>query len=70
MRHLWKLLLAMWATCGKTARLMVGVPDYNSYVAHCESSHPGEKIMTYEEFFSERQASRYGESGGKISRCC
>lgn len=54
----------------RTARLMVGVPDYESYVAHRRQAHPGEPVMTYEEFFRERQSSRYGENGGKISRCC
>ena len=54
----------------KTARLMIGVPDYEAYVAHRRQVHPGEPVMTYEEFFRERQASRYGENGGKISRCC
>jgi uncharacterized short protein YbdD (DUF466 family) len=54
----------------KTARLMVGVPDYESYVAHRQQAHPGEPVMTYQEFFRERQANRYGENGGKISRCC
>jgi uncharacterized short protein YbdD (DUF466 family) len=53
-----------------TARLMVGVPDYEVYVEHRKRSHPGEPIMTYEEFFRERQASRYGDGMGKISRCC
>jgi uncharacterized short protein YbdD (DUF466 family) len=55
---------------GKTARLMVGVPDYDAYVAHRRAAHPNEKVMTYEEFFRERQSNRYGEGGGKISRCC
>jgi uncharacterized short protein YbdD (DUF466 family) len=54
----------------KTARLMVGVPDYDAYVAHRKREHPGEPIMSYEDFFRERQASRYGVNGGKISRCC
>jgi uncharacterized short protein YbdD (DUF466 family) len=54
----------------RTARLMVGVPDYDAYVAHRRKSHPGEPIMSFEEFFTERQASRYGTNGGKISRCC
>lgn len=54
----------------KTARLMVGVPDYEAYVAHRRRAHPNEPVMTYEDFFRERQASRYGEGGGKISRCC
>ena len=54
----------------QTARLMVGVPDYQAYVAHRQTSHPGEPIMSYEAFFVERQASRYGVGSGKITRCC
>lgn len=54
----------------RTARLMIGVPDYESYVAHRKAQHPGEPVMTYAEFFRERQDSRYGAKGGKISRCC
>lgn len=54
----------------KTARLMVGVPDYEAYVAHRARQHPGEPVMSYQDFFRERQASRYGLTGGKISRCC
>lgn len=55
---------------GKTARLMVGVPDYDAYVAHRRAQHPGEAIMSYAEFFRDRQDSRYGAKSGKISRCC
>lgn len=54
----------------RTARLMVGVPDYDAYVAHRQQQHPGEPVMSYAEFFRERQDSRYGAKGGKISRCC
>jgi uncharacterized short protein YbdD (DUF466 family) len=54
----------------RTGRLMVGVPDYEAYVAHSKSVHPDRPVMSYEEFFRERQASRYGANGGKISRCC
>lgn len=54
----------------ETARLMVGVPDYDAYVAHRAAVHPGEPVMSFEDFFRERQTSRYGASGGKISRCC
>lgn len=60
----------MLQTVLRTARLMVGVPDYDAYVTHRRNRHPGEPVMTYEEFFIERQASRYGVNGGKISRCC
>lgn len=54
----------------QTARLMVGFPDYEAYVAHRKHMHPEEPVMTFEEFFRERQASRYGGANGKISRCC
>ncbi len=54
----------------RTARLMVGMPDYENYVEHRRRAHPGEPMMSYEDFFRERQANRYGEGSGKISRCC
>jgi len=52
----------------RVGRLMVGVPDYDTYVRHRMAHHPDGKIMTYEEFFRERQESRYG--GSKIGKCC
>jgi uncharacterized short protein YbdD (DUF466 family) len=64
------LFFMVRSAVAKTARLMVGVPDYETYVAHRRQAHPGEPVMTYEEFFRERQSSRYVENGGKISRCC
>lgn len=63
-------LLKVFASAIKTARLMVGVPDYDAYVRHMRDAHPHAPVMTYEAFFRERQASRYGANGGKISRCC
>lgn len=54
----------------QTARLMVGVPDYRTYVAHRETNHPGKPIMTYEEFFRERQTARYAVSKGRFRGCC
>ncbi|MBS0640185.1 MAG: YbdD/YjiX family protein [Acetobacteraceae bacterium] len=54
----------------RTARLMVGVPDYDTYVAHRRETHPGEPVMSYQEFFRERQAARYGFSNGRFRGCC
>lgn len=48
---------------GQSMRLMVGLPAYSTYVSHMEASHPGEQLMTYEEFFRERQQARYGGAG-------
>ncbi|WP_020206270.1 MULTISPECIES: YbdD/YjiX family protein [Cupriavidus] len=52
---------------GQSLRLMVGLPDYQTYVAHMESIHPDRAPMSYEEFFRERQEARYGGGQGK---CC
>ena len=54
----------------KTARLMVGVPDYETYVAHRRTNHPGLPIMTYQEFFRERQGARYAVGKGRFRGCC
>ena len=48
-------------------RLMVGVPRYDVYLKHMQLTHPDKPPMTYEEFFNERQAARYGSGKG---RCC
>jgi len=57
-----------WTT--RTARLMVGIPDYETYVAHRQANHPTEPIMTYQEFFRERQQARYSVAKGRMRACC
>jgi uncharacterized short protein YbdD (DUF466 family) len=57
-----------WST--RTARLMIGVPDYETYVAHRRANHPGQPIMTYVEFFRERQRARYAIGKGRFRGCC
>jgi uncharacterized short protein YbdD (DUF466 family) len=52
---------------GQTMRLMVGMPEYSTYVTHMENTHPDQTVMTYAEFFRERQEARYG---GGTGRCC
>ncbi len=52
------------------ARLMVGVPDYDRYVAHRAARHPDEPVMTLKEFHRDRIARRYGTGPGAPPRCC
>ena len=52
---------------GQSMRLMVGVPEYSTYVNHMRTTHPDQPVMSYQEFFRERQEARYG---GKVTRCC
>ena len=54
----------------QTARLMVGIPDYDSYVAHRQTTHPDQPVMTHREFFRERQEARYAVSKGRFRGCC
>ncbi len=54
----------------RTARLMIGIPDYETYVQHRRTMHPDQPIMSYEEFFRERQEARYAVSKGRLRGCC
>jgi uncharacterized short protein YbdD (DUF466 family) len=55
----------------QTASLMIGQPDYETYLAHCKQFHPDQTPMTRVEFFRNREERRYG--GGASTggfRCC
>jgi uncharacterized short protein YbdD (DUF466 family) len=62
------LTLTEWTV--RTARLMVGIPDYQTYVEHRRTFHPDQPIMSYEEFFRERQDARYAVGKGRFRGCC
>ena len=64
---MFKDLARMGEYLGQAARLMVGRPDYDTYVQHMRMKHPDQAPMTYEEFFRERQEARFGGASGK---CC
>lgn len=56
-----------WNRLVQTARLSIGVGDYEAYVAHQRAQHPDQPLMSYAEFFRSRQDARYGKG---TSRCC
>jgi uncharacterized short protein YbdD (DUF466 family) len=62
------LELGEWAV--RTARLMVGIPDYQTYAEHRRTFHPDQPVMSYEEFFRERQDARYAVGRGRFRGCC
>ncbi|MFL5350819.1 MAG: YbdD/YjiX family protein [Hyalangium sp.] len=57
----------LWRKAVQTARLIIGVPDYDTYVEHMRAHHPERPVMSYPEFFNERMQARYRGGGG---RCC
>jgi uncharacterized short protein YbdD (DUF466 family) len=59
---------AYWTT--RTARLMVGIPDYETYLQHRQTIHRGQPVMSYVEFFRERQQARYAVGNGRFRGCC
>ena len=65
----WRAVTRTWKSLAKCARLMVGQPDYDAYVEHMRRAHPERPIMSYAEFFRDRQDARYGGRSG-TARCC
>lgn len=57
----------VWRELVRGARMAVGIPDYDAYVAHMRRRHPGQAPMSREAFFAERLQARYGRGR---SRCC
>ena len=56
-----------WSRAVRTARLTVGIPDYEAYAAHVRDRHPDRQPMDRAAFFLERTQARYGK--GRV-RCC
>jgi uncharacterized short protein YbdD (DUF466 family) len=48
-------------------RRVIGVPDYDRYLAHQRTHHPDETPLTAREFERQRLVDRYSRPG---SRCC
>ena len=63
-----ELAAVFWQRALQGARLMVGVPDYDAYVAHLREKHPDVRPLTREDFVRAAQDRRYGRGGG--GRCC
>ena len=48
-------------------RRVVGVPDYERYVAHVRECHPGTEPMSRRQFEESRLHDKYSQPG---QRCC
>ena len=66
-RMVWRGLRLWWRAAVSSARLAVGVPDYDIYVRHLQQHHPEREVPDYATFFRQRQEARYGRGA---SRCC
>ena len=48
-------------------RRIIGVPDYDTYKQHMTAHHPGEPLLSADEFAEDRLKSKYSKPG---QRCC
>jgi uncharacterized short protein YbdD (DUF466 family) len=51
----------------EVVRRIIGVPDYDRYVAHLRAHHPTETPLPRDEFERQRMNDRYSRPG---ARCC
>lgn len=63
MRH----IASIFSRTASFVRAVLGVPDYQRYLTHMRSAHPGDRIMSETEFRHTRMNDRYNRPG---SRCC
>ncbi|ODU22891.1 MAG: hypothetical protein ABS87_00380 [Sphingomonas sp. SCN 67-18] len=58
------------AQLAHAGQMLVGMPSYDNYLDHMRRAHPGAAVMSYPEFFRDRQAARFGGKGKGGFRCC
>jgi uncharacterized short protein YbdD (DUF466 family) len=52
---------------GGACRQVIGIPDYERYLAHMAEHHPGEPVLSRQAFCANAIDRKYGKSG---PRCC
>ena len=61
------LLAGLLSRGASSLRAILGAPDYQRYLDHMRSAHPGDRVMSETEFDHTRMTDRYNRPG---SRCC
>jgi uncharacterized short protein YbdD (DUF466 family) len=65
--HEVQLLAGRLRAAARVTRTVLGVPDYERYLAHVRATHPHATPLTRNEFARERLNERYSRPG---ARCC
>jgi uncharacterized short protein YbdD (DUF466 family) len=58
---------SMFSRAGSYIRAVLGAPDYERYLAHMRTAHPGDRVMSETEFTHTWMNDRYNRPG---TRCC
>ena len=65
----WKCVATLWRYLQQSFRLMVGMPDYQTYVTHMREHHPDLTPMDEKTFFRYCVDARYPSAGGTMKKC-
>lgn len=65
----WKRIAQLWQRLQQSFRLMVGVPDYQQYLAHMQANHPDLEAMNEKTFYRHCVDARYPSAGGTLKKC-
>lgn len=60
-------VLSTLTRAASLVRAVLGVPDYDRYLGHMRTAHPGDRVMSETEFRHTRMNDRYNKAG---SKCC
>jgi uncharacterized short protein YbdD (DUF466 family) len=60
-------IASIFSRTASVVRAVLGVPDYQRYLSHMGSAHPGDRVMSETEFRVTRMNDRYNSTG---SKCC
>ena len=59
-------IAGLFSRTASIMRAVLGVPDYDRYLAHMRTAHPGDRVMSETEFRHSRMNDKYN----RTSRCC
>ncbi|QIO08459.1 YbdD/YjiX family protein [Acinetobacter lanii] len=64
-----KTIQVIWQRLQQSFRLMVGVPDYQTYLTHMAKHHPDLEPMDSKTFYRYCVDARYPSAGGGMKKC-
>lgn len=64
-----KTIQIIWQRLQQSFRLMVGVPDYQTYLAHMAKHHPDLEAMDSKTFYRHCVDARYPSAANGMKKC-
>lgn len=65
----WSKIATLWQRLQQSFRLMVGVPDYQTYLTHMQTHHPDLTPMDVKTFYRYCVDARYPSAAGGMKKC-